>query len=614
MGKTLVSAEQFNPRILYELLCGHDAELREEIYELFKREPELFKPQHHLSLREQRELLMRRWDRLHELGYFKNTITSGDPKRYLARLAVSEVCEMLDHSLSVKMGVHYGLFGSSVGGLGTPEQAKYWLTKAEEREVMGCFALSELGAGSNVRGIGTQAVYDRDTDQFIIHTPNEAAQKYWIGGAAESANYTVAFAKLTVAGEQHGIHAFVVRLRDDRGNVVSGVTVADCGHKWGLNGVDNGRIWFNHVAVPRKDMLSKLSWVTADGRFESSVSDPNERFGRTLAALTGGRVSIIFSAVNQLKVGTTIAARYAKSRDVFNSQLVDIQTHRLRLFPYMCGAIVMNLVGNSCKIDYYANNLAVTRDMHVMSSGLKAMATWEMTKCLQECREACGGQGMLSENRVGPLVSEFNVAMTFEGDNHVLTQQVSKAVVSQYASGKRKGKYNGYLSFMNKDLDCEDQHDVASLDFIQAAMHCRLVLLLTSLERRSGKMQKDPRQSVQNNLVLFEEIGIAHTEQILFESFASILSQIPDPAVAKLVKQCGVLYGLYRIDLSPSFCRSTALSSKKAWEVRDNLLKLCTEFGDTGEWEKVLEAFNVPDILLAPIARDWLTHNARSRL
>eukprot|EP00190_Bangiopsis_sp_CCMP1999_P004786 CAMPEP_0198731144 /NCGR_PEP_ID=MMETSP1475-20131203/28334_1 /TAXON_ID= ORGANISM="Unidentified sp., Strain CCMP1999" /NCGR_SAMPLE_ID=MMETSP1475 /ASSEMBLY_ACC=CAM_ASM_001111 /LENGTH=605 /DNA_ID=CAMNT_0044494069 /DNA_START=36 /DNA_END=1850 /DNA_ORIENTATION=- len=605
MGKTLVSAQQVDPRVLYEILCGHHVELREEVYNLFEREPELFKPQHQLSMREQRELLMRRWDRLHELGYFKNTITSGDPNRYLARLAVSEVCEMLDHSLSVKMGVHYGLFGSSVGGLGTAEQAKYWLKKAEDREIIGCFALSELGAGSNVRGIRTQAVYDNDSGQFIIHTPSDEAQKYWIGGAAESANYTVAFAQLTVAGEQHGIHAFVVRLRDNQGNVVPGITVADCGHKWGLNGVDNGRIWFNHVAVPREDMLSKMSWVSADGTFGSNVPDPDERFGRTLGALTGGRVSIIFSAVNQLKVGTTIAARYAKSRDVFNSQLVDIQTHRLRLFPYMCGAVVMNLVGNDCKASFYTNNLAVTRDMHVVSSGLKAMATWEMTKCLQECREACGGQGMLSENRVGPLVSEFNVAMTFEGDNHVLVQQVSKAVVSQYASGRRRGEFKGSLSFMNKSLERESSYDVGSLEFIQAAMQRRLAMLLARLEQRSGKMHKDPRQSVQNNLVLFEEIGVAHTEQILFESFVKLLSQIPDPAVVNLVKQCGILYGLYRIDLSPSFCRSTALSSKKAWEVRDALLKLCTQFGDSGEWEKLLESFNIPDILLAPIARDW---------
>lgn len=338
---------------------------------------------------------------------------------------VCQVCEMLDHSLSVKMGVHYGLFGSAVFGLGTEEQRKYWLKKAEDLDVVGCFALSELGAGSNVRGIRTHARYDRKRGAFVLNTPDDKAQKYWIGGAAETATHCVAFAQLEVDGEDRGIHAFVVQLRDKIAGVpVEGITLADCGHKWGLNGVDNGRIWFDNVIVPRGNMLCKLSKVEADGTFTATVTDPAERFGMTLAALTGGRVSIIFSGINQIKVGVTIAARYAKSREVFDTELMGIQTHQLRLFPYMCGAVVMNLVGNELKEAFYRKQV-ITKEMHVMSSGLKAMATWEMTKCLQECREACGGQGMLSENRVGPLVSEFNVAMTFEGDNHVLMQQVS---------------------------------------------------------------------------------------------------------------------------------------------------------------------------------------------
>jgi len=43
---------------------------------------------------------------------------------------------------------------------------------------------------------------------------------------------------------------------------------------------------------------------------------------------------------------------------------------------------------------------------------------------LQECREACGGQGLKTENRIGHLKGEYDVQLTFEGDNNVLMQQV----------------------------------------------------------------------------------------------------------------------------------------------------------------------------------------------
>lgn len=135
-------------------------------------------------------------------------------------------------------------------------------------------------------------------------------------------------------------------------------------------------------------------------------------------------MSIIFSALNEMKVGTSIAIPYAKSRQVFGKELMSVQTHRHRLLPYVCSALVINVVANPLKLQLFEGGQVVTKNFHVLSAGLKALSTWEMERCLQECREACGGQGMLSENRVGPLLSEFNVTTTFEGDNHVMIQQV----------------------------------------------------------------------------------------------------------------------------------------------------------------------------------------------
>ena len=62
--------------------------------------------------------------------------------------------------------------------------------------------------------------------------------------------------------------------------------------------------------------------------------------------------------------------------------------------------------------------------IHVLSSGLKAAATWSRVEILQNCRECCGGQGFLAANKIGPMKTDMDVDVTFEGDNTVMMQQV----------------------------------------------------------------------------------------------------------------------------------------------------------------------------------------------
>ncbi|KAJ8905737.1 hypothetical protein NDN08_002242 [Rhodosorus marinus] len=594
---------------LSEHLAGHHFENRNEMFALFEREPELFRPRHDLGMRESRELLMRRWERLHELGYFKNTITSRNPEDHLRRIAMSETCEYLDHSLSVKMGVNYGLFGGAVAGLGTEEQRDYWLPKVERKEIIGCYGLSELGAGSNVRGIRTTATYDPGSRSFVLHTPTDGAQKYWIGGAAESACHCSVFAYLIVDRKRRGIHGFVVQIRDSiGGSPVHGVTIADCGDKWGLNGVDNGRIWFDRVKIPRSNMLMKLSQVSEDGHYTSIVQSENELFGRTLAPLTSGRVSIIFSALNEMKVGTSIAIPYAKSRQVFDKELMSVQTHRHRLLPYVCGTLVMNIVANPLKLRLYESGLVISKKFHVLSAGLKALSTWEMERCLQECREACGGQGMLSENRVGPLLSEFNVTTTFEGDNHVMVQQASKVVVSMYMEGLKQGEFSGDLDFLNRE-ELPLQAEPNDMSFILELMRRRVRGLLPALVPTSGT-----REAAEKELVLFEEVGTAFCDLLIFESFEKELNDSAGLPCKDLLMKAGLIYGLSRIDRDSTFSRSGALSSDASWSVRRTYMKELDRFVESGMMDSAIEAFRVPDFLKAPICGDWLSHNAKARL
>ena len=84
------------------------------------------------------------------------------------------------------------------------------------------------------------------------------------------------FSQLNINGTNQGVHAFIAQIRDADGNVCLEIRIADCGHKIGLNGVDNGRIWFGNFRVPRENLLNSVADVSPDGKYLSSIKDPDQ--------------------------------------------------------------------------------------------------------------------------------------------------------------------------------------------------------------------------------------------------------------------------------------------------------------------------------------------------
>ena len=97
------------------------------------------------------------------------------------------------------------------------------------------------------------------------------------------------FAQLYVGGVHYGVHAFLVPLRsEDSHKILPGVRIKDCGHKMGLNGIDNGRFWFDHVRIPREYLLNRYGNVTREGEYESPIPDNDMRFAASLGADPAG--------------------------------------------------------------------------------------------------------------------------------------------------------------------------------------------------------------------------------------------------------------------------------------------------------------------------------------
>ncbi|CAI5961359.1 unnamed protein product [Closterium sp. NIES-65] len=623
---------KFNPAALHKLLVGDGAEVHKEMFNIFANTKIFWSnpdpPRGHVytsmdynsTKEQQRDVTFERIIFLRDRGYFKGWLTDDSPTSVRRKSAMHEAISMFDQSMAVKLGVHIHLWGGAVKYLGTKRHHDKWLARTEDYEVAGCFGLTELGHGSNVRGIETVASYDPAREEFIITTPCETAQKYWIGGAAMHANHTVAFAQLHMNGRNEGVHAFIVPIRDAHGRVMPGVRIADCGHKTCLNGIDNGRMWFDSVRIPRENLLNAVADVTADGRYISPIPDPDQRFAAFMAPLTGGRVTLAISAVNQCKVGLSIALRYALTRRAFaltageeEVLLLDYPTHQRRLLPLLAKTYVLHLAVNGLRELYLSRRPSDVKYIHVQSSGYKAMNSWHMLRTLQECREACGGMGVKSDNRIGHLYAEHDVMTTFEGDNVVLMQTVSKAILADYMAAKRKGKpLHGlgleHLNGPRVPLSTSSNRAILrDLKFHLALFRLRERDLLERLATRVNVLVSAGHSisdALNQSFQLSSDLGRAHAELEVLVAAADVLQGLQPGPLKDVLTLLTTVFAMVTVDEDPVFLRYGYVSTEQGQAIHDEVALLCKEVRPHAL--PLVHAFGLPGHLLGPIAFDWV--------
>lgn len=580
-------------------------------------------PDYNQTKEQQREVTMKRIEFLTRNGVFEGWLTGRGEEVELRKLALNELLGVYDHSLAIKLGVHFFLWGGAIQFFGTKRHHDKWLKDTENYLVKGCFAMTELGHGSNVRGIETIATYDKETGEFVINTPCESAQKYWIGGAANHATHTIIFAQLHINGTSQGVHAFAAQIRDDDGNVCPNVRIAECGHKIGLNGVDNGRIWFDNLRVPRENLLNSVADVLPDGCYVSAIKNPDQRFAAFMAPLTSGRVNIASTAVYISKVGLAIAVRYALARRAFSITpngsevlLLDYPSHQRRLLPLVAKTCAMGCAANFLKMMYVKRTPETNKSIHVYSSGLKATLTWHNMRTLQECREACGGQGLKTENRVGVLKGEYDVQSTFEGDNNVLMQQVSKALLAEYiAAQRKKAPFKGLgLEHMNDPSPVIPANPTTStlrsIKYQMDVFCLRERDLLKSFASEVSQYQaqgESKENAVLLSYQLAEELARAFTERTILQTIieAEMTAAGPLKDVLGLLRS---MYALVSIEEDSSFLQYGYLSRDSFAAVRKEVMRLCNELRPHALG--VVSSFGIPDSFLSPIAFDWIEANS----
>lgn len=615
---------QFEVARMNEILNGDDATTISRINEIISTPDFNYLDSGDLS--ENREQVLK-WAKIlakegiGSLAYPKEYGGGGDLKAYFAAM---ETLSYHDLSLVVKFGVQFGLWGMSVFLLGTEKHHKKYLPKIGTLELPGCFAMTETGHGSNVKGIETTATYQHSNRTFTIHTPNEAAQKEYIGNAALHGKMATVFAKIIVEGKDYGVGAFVVPLRDDHGKLLPGISIKDCGRKLGLNGVDNGVIRFDHVSIPADEMLDRFASVNSEGKFDSPIASDNRRFFTMLGALVGGRIGIPRSGLAASRTGLTIAIRYGDGRRQFGPEgctevpILNYRAHQRRLIPKLANTYALHFALRYLTNRYVNREEEEMQELEALAAGLKAITTWHTTDTLQECREACGGKGYLWENRIGTLKNDTDIYTTFEGDNTVLLQLVAKSRLSDF---KQEFSSMGALGILNVIAEQAitaitemnpviirrtDEEHLLDPEFHMEAFEFRQRDMLFSVAKRlkrlisSGMDSFDAFNVCQHHLI---ETSVAYINNIILNQFRKAIDQTKDQSCREMLEKIYQVYVLNHLEENKGwFLEQGYMDGVKTKAIRKLLNQLCWEVRQDAV--PLVDSFGIPEsCLYAPIAR-----------
>ena len=260
-----------------------------------------------------------------------------------ASVAGFETMAFGDLSILVKVGVQFGLFGGAILQLGSKHHHDAYIADLVTGDLMGCFAMTETGHGSNVQALGTFATYDADAREFVITTPDDPSRKDYIGNAADHATHGRGVrpardrrqlrGRARVRRTHPGRGREPARRRAHRGRrrrrsastasttAGSGSTASGC------------RAPTCSTGTPRSPRTA---------RYLSDIENVDRRFFTMLGTLIQGRVCVGGAGISASKVALAVAIKYANKRRQFGAPdtdeeelLLDYGMHQRRLLPLL---------------------------------------------------------------------------------------------------------------------------------------------------------------------------------------------------------------------------------------------------------------------------------------
>ncbi|XP_063780212.1 peroxisomal acyl-coenzyme A oxidase 3 isoform X2 [Pseudophryne corroboree] len=610
---------------------------KKRIFSTLENDPLFYRrPGEDLPLEKYRELTFLRCKKIFEYDFLTFDATMERP---LKLLVLINCLGMYDWSLATKYFLNTQVFTNAVGNAGS-ERHETFLSQTKSMEIFGCFALTELSHGSNTKAIRTTATFDASAKEFVINSPDFEAAKFWVGNMGKNATHSVVYAQLyTSDGQCHGLHSFIVQIRDPKTLLpMPGVMVGDVGKKLGQNGLDNGFAMFHNVRIPHGNLLNRNGDITASGSYTSVYKDPKQRLGASLGTLSSGRVSIIGMVVVNLKLAVSIAVRFSATRRQFGPTekeelpVLEYQLQQWRLIPYLAAAYAldyfsksffMNLIELQIGIlmrDRSARQAELGKEIHALSSAGKPLASWTAQHAAQECREACGGHGFLAMNRLGDIRNDNDPNCTYEGDNNVLLQQTSNYLLSLVHSLNEDHSpcesplgsihfLNDFKSILRNKFKAQTIRECLDCAVPLAAYKWLVCYLLNDsyhkLQHERQKTSNDFHARNNSQVYYCRSLSIAFIEHTVLQRYYDYTHDPSTPAsLQPVLKKLCSLYGLWSLSkhIAVLYQGGYFAGELPGKMVQDAILQLCAELKDDAV--SLVDAIAPPDFILnSPIAR-----------
>ncbi|KAG0650551.1 Peroxisomal acyl-coenzyme A oxidase 1 [Hyphodiscus hymeniophilus] len=403
------------------------------------------------------QMNLSRPDRFH-LGLARAKLTKRLSDKHGWDLEDNKMAEyLIDEMLPYHL--HPNLFLTTMREQGSEEQKAYWLPRIEKYEIIGAYAQvhkTELGHGSNVRGLELEAKWDPRASEFVLHSPTLTASKWWNGALGRTANHAIVVAQLLLPQEgstttysSYGPHPFVVQVRDMKTHLpLPGIVVGDIGAKFGYACMDNGYMLFDHFRIPHSAFLSRYSKVDPSTGAFSQPENSTVVYG----TMTFVRSNIAMHARLILARAVTVAVRYTSIRRQFRDRdvdqnigqeipVLDYPTVQIRILPLLATTFALHYGAKAMGELYFrtreqvnVGDFAALADLHSTSSGLKSLCTGLAADGIETCRRALGGHGYGGGSGLVQLSHDYLAKPTVEGDNWMITQQVAAYLIKKMAS------------------------------------------------------------------------------------------------------------------------------------------------------------------------------------
>nr|XP_060620629.1 peroxisomal acyl-coenzyme A oxidase 1 isoform X1 [Anolis sagrei ordinatus] len=519
--------------------------------------------------------------------------------------------------------LHYSMFTNALENQCSDTQREKWLPLASRFQIIGTYAQTEMGHGTHLRGLETTATYDPATQEFIVNSPTVTSIKWWPGGLGKTSNHAIVLAQLYTQGKCHGLHAFIVPIRQlGTHEPLPGITVGDIGPKFGYDEMDNGYLKMDNFRIPRENMLMKHAKVEPDGTY---VKPLNAKL--TYGTMVFIRSIIVGDAARSLARACTIAIRYSAVRHQSElkpgepePQILDYQTQQYKLFPLLATAYAFHFVGAYMKDTYRRitgniseGDLSELPELHALSAGLKAFTSWVANAGIEDCRMACGGHGYSRCSGLPDIYVNFTPSCTYEGENTVMMLQTARFLIKSYKQASSGQLLSGMVSYLN-DLPGQHilPHQVAgrptalhinnpsSLVEAYKLRASRLVEfaaknLQAELNRRRSKEDAWNRTSI--DLVRASE---AHCHYVVVKLFTAKLSEIGDPAVRAVLNNLCLLYALHGISKNTGdFLQGGILTDAQITQVNQRVKELLALIRPNAV--ALVDSFDIHDSVLGSV-------------